>query len=218
MQAIKKEEVYFNFFCFYFIDCFANVYRLHLLIGLKSCSLFRQRFLNHEQEEKIFYLSALSLKAQKFKQYRLLLLILFLQKLNRTNQIDKNISYLIPPSPPHKKLRVQTRLFVGLMDKSVALQTEQKGCRLRSFECAGDGVYQDVNDRSPNHEERAQDAPLSSVWWRGWGHSPTSLLICASSFISRFRDNIYFSFSSSGLLRFAAQTSAPPPPIRNGAP
>ena len=27
-----------------------------------------------------------------------------------------------------------------------------------------EGVYTDVNDRSPRHEERAQDAPLSSVW------------------------------------------------------
>ena len=43
-------------------------------------------------------------------------------------------------------------------------QTEKKGCRLRSFECEDKGVYKEVNDRSPNHEERAQDAPLSSVW------------------------------------------------------
>ena len=44
-------------------------------------------------------------------------------------------------------------------------QTEKKGCRLSPFECEDKGVYNEVNDRSPRHEERAQDAPLSSVWW-----------------------------------------------------
>ena len=42
--------------------------------------------------------------------------------------------------------------------------SEEKGCGLSSFECEDEGVYTDVNDRSPNHEERAQDAPLSSLW------------------------------------------------------
>ena len=51
------------------------------------------------------------------------------------------------------------RCAIGFTD-----QTEQKGCRLRSFKCEDKGVYQNVNDRSPNHEERAQDAPLCSVW------------------------------------------------------
>ena len=55
--------------------------------------------------------------------------------------------------------------LVGLADKNAAFQIEQKGCRLCAFKCEGEGVYQDVNDRSPRHEERAQDAPLSSVWW-----------------------------------------------------
>ena len=50
-----------------------------------------------------------------------------------------------------------------IIRKSIA-QTEEKGCRLRTFECEDKGVYQNVNDRSPNHEKRTQDAPLSSVW------------------------------------------------------
>ena len=41
----------------------------------------------------------------------------------------------------------------------------KEGCRLRSFKCEDKGVYQNVNDRSPSHEERAPDAPLSSIWW-----------------------------------------------------
>ena len=46
------------------------------------------------------------------------------------------------------------------------VHSEEKGCGLSSFECEDEGVYTDVNDRSPNHEERAQDAPLSSLWRR----------------------------------------------------
>ena len=34
---------------------------------------------------------------------------------------------------------------------------------MRSFKCEDKGVYNEVNDRSTNREERAQDAPLSSV-------------------------------------------------------
>ena len=41
---------------------------------------------------------------------------------------------------------------------------QQKGCISCSFECENDEIYQDINDRSPTHEEKAQDAPLSSVW------------------------------------------------------
>ena len=55
--------------------------------------------------------------------------------------------------------KMDARCAIGFTD-----QTEKKGCRLRSFECEDKGVYKEVNDRSPNHEERAQDAPLSSVW------------------------------------------------------
>ena len=36
-----------------------------------------------------------------------------------------------------------------------------EGYRLGAFKCENEGVYNEVNDRSPNHEERAQDAPLS---------------------------------------------------------
>ena len=35
-----------------------------------------------------------------------------------------------------------------------------------TFKCKDEGVYCGVNDRRPRHEERAQDAPLSSVWCR----------------------------------------------------
>ena len=45
-------------------------------------------------------------------------------------------------------------------------QNREEGCRLRSFKCEDKGVYRvynEVNDRSTNREERAQDAPLSSV-------------------------------------------------------
>ncbi len=72
-------------------------------------------------------------------------------------------------SPRHEE-RAQDAPNVSLQycHKAVAtpssLQSEQKGCRLCSFKCEDEGVYTDVNDRSPRHEERAQDAPLSSVW------------------------------------------------------
>ena len=45
-------------------------------------------------------------------------------------------------------------------------QSEQKGCRLCPFKCEDEGVYSIVNDRNPSQEERAQDAPLSSLWER----------------------------------------------------
>ena len=51
-------------------------------------------------------------------------------------------------------------LILGLVDKNAALQTEQKSCRLRTFKCEGEGVYQNVNDQIPGHEERAQNAPF----------------------------------------------------------
>ena len=34
-----------------------------------------------------------------------------------------------------------------------------------AFKCENEGVYNEVNDRSLSHEKRAQDVPLSSVWW-----------------------------------------------------
>ena len=62
---------------------------------------------------------------------------------------------------------------------------------------------------------------------RGWGHSPTSLLIYASSFVYSFSDYTSYSFSSSGLrfkrklvhhFRFRSRGALPPPPqIQNGS-
>ena len=43
-------------------------------------------------------------------------------------------------------------------------QTMEKGCRSRTYKCEGEGVYTDINDRSPRHAERARDAPLYIVW------------------------------------------------------
>ena len=40
-----------------------------------------------------------------------------------------------------------------------------EGFRLGAFECENEGVYNEVNDRCLSHEKRAQDVPLSSVWW-----------------------------------------------------
>ena len=64
------------------------------------------------------------------------------------------------------------------------IQTEQKGCRLRSFKCGGEGVYFVVNDRSRRHEERAQDAPLSSVRC-GWQELPLQRAQRADLYISQ---------------------------------
>ena len=61
---------------------------------------------------------------------------------------------------------------MGLVDKNATFQTEQKGYRLCTFKCEDEGVYQNVNDRSPRHEERAQDAPLSSVCNEGLKKMP----------------------------------------------
>ena len=36
-----------------------------------------------------------------------------------------------------------------------------EGYRLGAFKCENEGVYNEVNDHSPNHEKRTQDAPLS---------------------------------------------------------
>ena len=40
----------------------------------------------------------------------------------------------------------------------------EKGCRSCTYKCEGEGVYPDVNDRSPRHAGRARDAPLYIVW------------------------------------------------------
>ena len=77
---------------------------------------------------------------------------------------------------------------LGLVDKNAAtLQTEQKGCRSCTFKCEDEGVYSNVNDQSPRHEERARDAPLSSVWsrrqdlnLRPHGPEPCALPDCAT--------------------------------------
>ena len=42
-------------------------------------------------------------RAHKFKQYHLFFLILFFQRLNRANKINKKILCVIPLSPPQKK-------------------------------------------------------------------------------------------------------------------
>ena len=63
----------------------------------------------------------------------------------------------------HIKYKTQAELFGSAC--VLTGKTEEKGCRLSSFECEDERVYNDVNDRSPNHEERALDAPLSSVWY-----------------------------------------------------
>ena len=48
----------------------------------------------------------------------------------------------------------------------------KEGCRAYSFEREDKGVYNKVNDCSPNHEKRAQDAPFFSVWRRRWDSNP----------------------------------------------
>ena len=55
--------------------------------------------------------------------------------------------------------------------------SEQKGCRERTFEREDEGVYSDVNDRSPNRKERALYAPLSSLWSERRYHSLKSVLV-----------------------------------------
>ena len=48
---------------------------------------------------------------------------------------------------------------------------------MRSFKCEDKGVYNEVNDRSTNREERAQDAPLSSVLVEVRGFEPLFLRV-----------------------------------------
>ena len=64
------------------------------------------------------------------------------------------------------------------------VHSEEKGCGLSSFECEDEGVYTDVNDRSPNHEERAQDAPLSSLWRAGSRCVRTLSALSMATFVS----------------------------------
>ena len=45
------------------------------------------------------------------------------------------------PSSFAKKAPRSGSLLVRRTNKNAALQTEQKGCRLRSFKCKGEGVY-----------------------------------------------------------------------------
>ncbi len=75
------------------------------------------------------------------------------------------------PIPQHKKTagrcftpRCLWRKVRNYCLRMCFFQSEQKGCRLCTFKCEDEGVYSGVNDRSPRHEERAQDAPLSSLW------------------------------------------------------
>ena len=64
-------------------------------------------------------------------------------------------------SRPRKKGAKCALFSLGLVDKNAAtLQTEQKGCRSCTFKCEDEGVYSNVNDQSPRHEERARDAAL----------------------------------------------------------
>ena len=85
---------------------------------------------------------------------------------------------------------------------------------MRTFKCEDKGVYQNVNDRSPSHEERALDTPLSST-----GGSPCwgirSYRCDGICFTSIYEDMflMHFSGHSSGLL---SQTNAPIPPKRTG--
>ena len=44
------------------------------------------------------------------------------------------------------------------------LPQREEWLQIVCFQMRGQGSYTDLNDRSPRHEERALDAPLSSVW------------------------------------------------------
>ena len=71
----------------------------------------------------------------------------------------------------------------------------KEGCRLRSFKCEDKGVYQNVNDRSPSHEERALDAPLSSTGGSPCWTRTNDLAVNSRSLLpTELRRNIQFSF------------------------
>ena len=51
-------------------------------------------------------------------------------------------------------------------------QTEEKGCRFRTFDCEDKGVYTHVHDRSLSHEERVQICTLILGLVEGGGFEP----------------------------------------------
>ena len=61
-----------------------------------------------------------------------------------------------------------------------------EGYRLGAFKCENEGVYNEVNDRSPNHEKRTQDAPLSSVWCGRWDLNPYGLPYAPQTYASAY--------------------------------
>ena len=54
-------------------------------------------------------------------------------------------------------------------------RTLEKGCRSCTFQCEGEGVYTDINDRSPRHAKRARDAPLYIARKIFWEEEPQAL-------------------------------------------
>ena len=59
---------------------------------------------------------------------------------------------------------VQTLKSLGFVNKNTAANRAER-LQVASLQMRGRWSLLNTNDRIPRHEERAQNAPLSSVWW-----------------------------------------------------
>ena len=81
------------------------------------------------------------------------------------NRLTVTVLLYIKNAAKPYNIVVRLRLRLGLIIK-IAWANRAEVLQIALCKCEDEGVYKDVNDRSLRHEERTQDAPLSSVWWR----------------------------------------------------